>query len=124
MPTIDQILRERLDSGNAQALVGALDLNSNRVLVHFGQLGRLPRLTFQVLGDQVFCLNPPRGPQPTEEDAAHAAARAADPNAAPADAGNPEGAAKAPPAAAEPAPKAEVATKATKAAAPVTKGKP
>ncbi|SOC47694.1 hypothetical protein SAMN05892877_13231 [Rhizobium subbaraonis] len=64
--TLEAILRARL--AHPRALVAALSINANRVLLTFGAVGDNRRVTLQVVGDEIA--PPAHFAQPAEEPAA------------------------------------------------------
>lgn len=49
--TLEALLRARL--ADSRAMVGSLDINHDRVLLHFGAIGDLPRVTLSISDNEI-----------------------------------------------------------------------
>jgi hypothetical protein len=49
--TLEALLRARL--ADSRAMVGSLDINHDRVLLHFGAIGDLPRVTLSINDNEI-----------------------------------------------------------------------
>lgn len=54
--TLEAHLRERLT--DSRAMVATLDINHNRVLLHFGAIGALSRITLGITGNEIAIVSP------------------------------------------------------------------
>ena len=54
--TLEDLLRERL--GDPRALIGALEIQHDRILLNFGQIGPIARVVLWIDGNDVVCAVP------------------------------------------------------------------
>lgn len=54
--TIEALMRGRL--ADPRALIGALSINADRVFLTFGDVGDHPRITYQVIGNELELISP------------------------------------------------------------------